>query len=57
MELIDPGFAASVLSAVRTRLVHEGVEVLLRELLFQQLAAHDLLKARGTHRTDSTYRG
>lgn len=36
------------------RLVHGGAEVLLLEPLLQQLEAHDLLKARGTQRIDST---
>src|SRR5512138_1531816 len=55
LELTDPGFDASVLSELRTRLVHGGAEALLLEPLLQQLEAHDLLKARGTQRTDSTH--
>ena len=55
LELTDPGFDASVLSEFRTRLVHGGAEVLLLEPLLQQLAAHGLLQARGTQRTDSTH--
>ena len=55
LDLTDPGFAASVLSEVRTRLVHGGAEPLLLEPLLQPLEAHDLLHARGTHRTDSTH--
>jgi len=55
LELTDPGFDASVLSEFRTRLVHGGAEGLLLEPLLQQLAAHDLLQARGTQRTDSTH--
>jgi transposase len=55
LERTDPGFDASVLSAFRTRLVQGGAEALLLEPLFQQLEAHDLLKARGTQRTDSTH--
>ena len=55
LELTDPGFDASVLSEFRTRLVHGGAEALLLEPLLRQLEAHDLLKARGTQRTDSTH--
>jgi transposase len=55
LEQTDPGFDASVLSEFRTRLVQGGAEPLLLEPLLQQLEAHDLLKARGTQRTDSTH--
>jgi transposase len=55
LELTDPGFDASVLSEFRTRLVHGGAEAFLLEPLLRQLEAHDLLKARGTQRTDSTH--
>jgi transposase len=55
LELTDPGCDASVLSEFRTRLVQGGAEALLLEPLLQQLEAHDLLKARGTQRTDSTH--
>ena len=55
LELTDPGFDASVLSEFRTRLVQGGAEHLLLEPLLRQLEAHDLLKARGTQRTDSTH--
>jgi len=55
LELTDPGFDASVLSEFRTRLVQGGAETLLLEPLLQQLEAHNLLKARGTQRTDSTH--
>ena len=55
LELTDPGFDASVLSEFRTRLVQGGAEALLLEPLLQQLEAYDLLKARGTQRTDSTH--
>jgi len=55
LDLTDPGFDASVLSEFRTRLVHGGAEALLFEPLLQRLEAHDLLKARGTQRTDSTH--
>src|SRR5262249_59190389 len=55
LERTDSGFDASVLSEFRTRLVHGGAEHLLLEPLLQQLEAHDLLKTRGTQRTDSTH--
>ena len=55
LELTDPGFAASVLSEFRTRLRHGGAEHLLLEPLLRRLEERDLLKARGTHRTDSTH--
>ncbi len=55
LDLTDPGFDASVLSEFRTRLVQGGAAALLLEPLLQQLEAHDLLKARGTQRTDSTH--
>jgi len=55
LELTDSGCDASVLSEFRTRLVHGGAEHLLLEPLLQRLETHDLLKARGTQRTDSTH--
>ena len=55
LELTDPGFDASVLSEFRTRLVYGGADHLLLEPLLRQLEERDLLKARGTQRTDSTH--
>jgi len=55
LELTDPGFDASVLSEFRTRLIQGGAEHLLLEPLLQRLEERDLLKARGTQRTDSTH--
>src|SRR5215468_1202945 len=55
LELTDPGFDASVLSEFRTRLIQGGAEHLLLEPLWRRLEECDLLKARGTQRTDSTY--
>jgi transposase len=55
LELTDPGFDASVLSEFRTRLVSGGADHLLLEPLLRQLEERDLLKARGTQRTDSTH--
>src|SRR5262249_6283484 len=51
----DPGFDASVLSEFRTRLIQGGAAHLLLEPLLRRLEARDLLKARGTQRTDSTH--
>ena len=55
LELTDPGFDASVLSEFRTRLLHEAADHLLLEPLLRRLEERDLLKARGTQRTDSTH--
>src|SRR5215468_9226340 len=55
LELTDPGFDASVLSEFRTRLIQGGAAHLLLEPLLRRLEARDLLKARGTQRTDSTH--
>src|SRR2546421_864559 len=55
LELTDPGFDASVLSEFRTRLLQRGAEPLLQEPLLRRLEERDLLKARGTQRTDSTH--
>ena len=53
LELTDPGFDASVLSEFRTS--HRGADHLLLEPLLRRLEERDLLKARGTQRTDSTH--
>jgi transposase len=55
LELTDPGFDASVLSEFRTRLIEGGADHLLLEPLLRRLEERDLLKARGTQRTDSTH--
>jgi transposase len=55
LELTDPGFDASVLSEFRTRLIQGRAEHLLLEPLLRRLEDRDLLKARGTQRTDSTH--
>ena len=55
LELTDSGFDASVLSEFRTRLIQGEAEHLLLEPLLRRLEARDLLKARGTQRTDSTH--
>ena len=55
LDLTDPGCDASVLSEFRTRLIQGGADHLLLEPLLRRLEARDLLKARGTQRTDSTH--
>jgi transposase len=55
LELTDPGFNYSVLSEFRTRLIAGGVEHLLLETMLTYLQERDLLKGRGTQRTDSTH--
>jgi transposase len=54
LELTDPGFADSVLSEFRKRLVTGQLEVLLLDTLLQHLQERGLLQARGKQRTDST---
>jgi transposase len=54
LERTDSGFDASVLSEFRTRLIQKVAEHLLLEPLLRLLEERDLLKARGTQRTDST---
>jgi len=53
--LTDPGFAASVLSEFRGRLIAGGAEALLCETLLAHLRAQGLVKPRGRQRTDSTH--
>jgi len=53
LELTDPGFAASGLSEVRTRLVAGAAEHLLRTTSSALLREHGLLKVGGKQRTDS----
>lgn len=55
LELSDGGFDASVLSEFRTRLVNQGAEGRLFEVMLTALQAHKLLKAGGKQRTDSTH--
>jgi transposase len=55
LELTDPGFDASVLSEFRGRLVAGGVEQHLLDTLLTLCRAHQLLRARGRQRTDSTH--
>ncbi len=55
LALDDPGFDASVLSEFRTRLVSGGLEQRMLDLMLEHFRAHQLLKARGKQRTDSTH--
>jgi transposase len=55
VELTDPGFHHTVLSAFRTRLVTGEGEPLLLDALLTVASAQGLLQARGRQRTDSTH--
>src|SRR3989440_9621063 len=55
LELTDPGFDFSVLSALRDRLLASSAEALLLEKLLECCRAMGWLKARGAQRTDSTH--
>src|SRR6058998_2451646 len=55
LDLTDPGFDFSVLSACRDRLLAGSAEALLLEKLLERCRALGLLKARGQQRTDSTH--
>jgi transposase len=55
LELTDPGFDASVLSEFRSRLIAGAAESLLFETLLMWCRNHQLVKARGRQRTDSTH--
>src|SRR5262249_20755353 len=51
LELTDPGFEFSALSAFRTRLVAGGAERLLLDKMLKRLRDRGLVKPRGRHRT------
>jgi transposase len=55
LELTDAGFDYSVLSEFRTRLLEGNAGQRLLDRMLEQFQAHDLLKARGQQRTDSTH--
>ena len=55
LELTDAGCAASVVSALRTRLVTGGAEQQLLDTLLDRCRERQWLKARGRQRTDSTH--
>jgi transposase len=55
LELSDPGFDYSLLSAFRTRLVEAEAETLLLDRLLEICKQRGWLKAGGKQRTDSTH--
>ena len=55
LELADEGFDFSVLSEFRTRLLSQGAEARLFEIMLAGFRDRGLLKARGKQRTDSTH--
>src|SRR6516164_9984079 len=55
LELTDPGFDFSILSAFRDRLLAGSAAELLLDKLLERCRALGLLKARGQQRTDSTH--
>jgi transposase len=55
LELTDPGFHHTVLSACRTRLVAGEAAQLLLDALLTLAQAQGLLNVRGRQRTDSTH--
>jgi transposase len=55
LELTDSGFAFSVLSEFRGRLLAHGAERRLFDRLLEQFRERGWIKARGKQRTDSTH--
>jgi transposase len=55
LELTDDGFDFSVLSEFRQRLITNGAEARLFEIMLAAFQERDLLKAGGKQRTDSTH--
>ena len=55
LELSDAGFDYSVLSEFRNRLLEHSAEERLLDKLVELLKAHQLIKERGSQRTDSTH--
>jgi transposase len=55
LELTDDGFNFSVLSEFRTRLLNNGAESRLFEIMLKGFQERKLLKSRGKQRTDSTH--
>ncbi|PDV99892.1 IS1182 family transposase [Candidatus Chloroploca asiatica] len=55
LDLDDPGFDASILSDVRTRLLAAGAEERLLTIVLDTLVDAGLLHARGRQRSDSTH--
>jgi transposase len=55
LDLGDPGFDFSVLSEFRARLIAQGQEQRLLEVMLERLHERGLVKARGKQRTDATH--
>jgi len=55
LDLTDPGFNFSVLSEFRDRLLANGAERRLFDLLLEQCRKRGWIKVRGKQRTDSTH--
>ncbi|HEY0418955.1 MAG TPA: IS1182 family transposase [Acetobacteraceae bacterium] len=55
LDLGDPGFDFSVLSEFRVRLIAQGQEQRLLEVMLERLHERGLVKARGKQRTDATH--
>jgi transposase len=55
LELTDAGFAHTVLSEFRSRLIDGGAEHLLLDVLLERFRELGLLRAGGSQRTDSTH--
>lgn len=55
LELTDEGFDFSVLSEFRQRLITNGAEAQLFEMMLASFQERKLLKSRGKQRTDSTH--
>jgi transposase len=55
LDLTDPGFAASVLSEFRQRLITGHAELLLFETMLTRCREQGLRNAKGRQRTDSTH--
>ncbi len=55
LDLCDPGFAHTVLSEFRARLVSDQAELRLLDLFLEPCRQKGWLKARGRQRTDSTH--
>ena len=55
LELTDPGFDHTVLSEFRTRLLQDGAEQRLLDVVLAEAQEHGWLKEQGRQRTDSTH--
>ena len=55
LELTDEGFDFTILSEFRNRLIDGAMELHLLDAMLEKFNEHNLLKARGRQRTDSTH--